>query len=130
MSKTNRLTRFISGIFNAVKAKDKDINLDYYTFMLGIDKDNSIKMQEIENSRIEKSIKLEARRWLYEYNNAIELEINGVKFKNCIHIINPFIFATMIYDEETAKYKNANIYELVKLEYNKLIEEQTTRDNE
>ena len=102
--------KFIGRVLNAIKLKNKNTNLDYYAFILGRDKDNSIKMQEIENNRFEKSIKLEARRWLYEYNNAIELEINGVKFKNCIHIINPFIFATMIYDEETAKYKNTNIY--------------------
>ena len=53
-----------------------------------IDKENSIKVREIEDKNIERSIKLEARRWLHEYNNATELELDGVKFKNCIHVKN------------------------------------------
>lgn len=84
------------------------------------EKECSIIMQKLENEKIERGIKNEAQRWLNEYNNAHIIGAKGYEFRNCIHIMRPFVSVIMIYDEETAKYKGCNIQKLVSEEYQRL----------
>jgi hypothetical protein len=92
----------------------------YYQLIQKRDKENSIRMQKLEDQKIERGIKQEALRWLNEYNNSPTIKIGDKEFKNCIHLMNPFIHAIMIYDEETSKYKNSDIHKLVQEEYQRL----------
>lgn len=92
----------------------------YYQMIQEREKERSIMMQKLENEKIERGIKNEAQRWLNEYKNAPTIKIGETEFKNCIHIMRPFISAIMIYDEETAKYKGSDIRKLVSEEYQRL----------
>jgi hypothetical protein len=84
------------------------------------EKERSIMLQKLENEKIERGIKNEAQRWLNAYDNAPTIKIGDSEFKTCIHIMQPLIYASMIYDEETAKYKGCNIQKLVSEEYLRL----------
>lgn len=84
-------------------------------------KSELISLQKSEDYRIEQLIKMESQRWFDEYINAPIVKIADVEFRNCgILILSPFIKSITIYDEETAKYGKCDIYELVKMEFNKL----------
>ncbi len=100
-----------------------DTPIGYFEIQPLINLEQNKKLQEIENNFITAGIKTEAARWLNEYINAPTLEVNNKKFKAFIPIMRPFISAIMIHDPDTAIYKNADITELVRIEFNKLLEE-------
>ena len=103
---------------------------NYYDMCIFKDKDLDIRMQDIENKHIERLIKLEAARWFDDYKNSETITIDGEEYRlDGIKIMNPFMFTIKIYDEDTAKYKNANIRELVRIEYDKLIDEFNKEEN-
>ena len=116
------MIKFIQNLFNSRKQQCNIpvVSGSYYQMIQEREKERSIMMQNLENEKIERGIINEAQRWLNEYNNAQTIKIGDTEFKNCIHIMRPFICAIMIYDEETAKYKGCNIQKLVSEEYQRL----------
>jgi hypothetical protein len=116
------MIKFIQNLFNSRKQQCNIpvISSSYYQMIQKREKERSIMMQKLENEKIERGIKNEAQRWLNEYNNAQTIKIGDTEFKNCIHIMRPFIYAIIIHDEETAKYKGCNIQKLVSEEYQRL----------
>jgi hypothetical protein len=76
--------------------------------------------QEIEDKKVERGIRTEATRMLQEWINAPTLKFGDTEFKNCILVMKPFMYAYMLHDQETAKFLNVNINELVREEYNRL----------
>lgn len=116
------MIKFIKNLFNSRKQQCNipDVSGSYYQMIQEREKERSVMMQKLENEKIERGIKREAERWLFEYNNAPTIKMGETEFKNCIHIMRPFISAIMIYDEETAKYKGCNIQKLVSEEYQRL----------
>ena len=116
------MLKFIKNLF---KSREQQCNIpvvsgSYYSMIQEREKEKSIMFQKLENEKIERGIKSEAQRWLNNYNNASSIKIGNNEFKNCIHIMRPFISAIMIYDEETAKYKDCDIRKLVSEEYQRL----------
>lgn len=108
------MSNIFKTIFNKLSIKNNNPTNDYDIY-LQFEKDISknIILQKIEDDKIENGIKREARRWIEEDNNG----------HMGIRLIFPFIHSITIYHSETAKYKNANIRELVIIEYNKLKQE-------
>lgn len=92
----------------------------YYNMIQEREKDKAIILQKFENKKIEDGIKNEAQRMLNEYNNAPTMRIGDNEFKNCLHVMRPFISGIIIYDVGTAKYKDSNIQELVSEEYERI----------
>lgn len=76
--------------------------------------------QRMFDEKVVRGIKREAERMLQEWINAPVLKLGDKEFKNCIQTMRPFIYAYEISDEETAKFLNTDISELVCEEYNKL----------
>lgn len=116
------MIKFIQNLFNSRKQQCNIpvVSGSYYQMIQEREKERSIMMQKLENEKIERGIKNEAQRWLNEHNNAPIVGAKGHEFRNCIHIMRPFISAIIIYDEETAKYKGCNIQKLVSEEYQRL----------
>ena len=76
--------------------------------------------QRMFDEKVERGIKQEANRMLQEWINAPVLKFGDKEFKNCIQVMRPFIYAYEVSDEETAKFLNTNISELVREEYLRL----------
>ena len=116
------MIKFIRNLFNSrgQQCNIPVVSASYYQMIQEREKERSIMMQKLENEKIERGIKNEAQRWVNEYNNSPNIKIGETEFKNCIHIMRPFIPAIMIYDKETAKYKGCNIQKLVSEEYQRL----------
>ena len=99
-------------------------NYNYFTVKQEIEKErernHAIMLQKIENDKIERGILNEAMRWLNEYHNAPELIIDGKSYKNYIFIMRSFIKSIIIYDNDTAKYKDCDLRSLVVEEFEKL----------
>lgn len=76
--------------------------------------------QRIFDEKVERVIKQEAERMLHEWINTPTLQFGDKEFKYCIQVIRPFICAYEVSDEETAKFLNTSISELVREEYLRL----------
>ena len=108
---------FIKQFFNKPK------KLSYYDFL--IEKDNADRKlaQKIEDQKIERKIKSEARRMFHEWYNAPMITIGKKEYKNCLNVMGPVGYIYHIHDEETAKYNGVSINFLVKQEFQKYIED-------
>ena len=99
-------------------------NYNYFTVKQEIEKErernHAIMLQKIENDKIERGILNEAMRWLNEYDNTPEHIIDGKSYKNYIFSMQPFIKSIIIYNNDTAKYKDCDIRSLVVEEFEKL----------
>jgi hypothetical protein len=76
--------------------------------------------QEIEDKKVERKIRDEANRMLQEWINAPILKFGDTEFKNCMLVMRPFMHVYMLHDEETAKFLNVSINDLVREEYSRL----------
>ena len=104
--------------------KKKNNQSNIYEEIEKREKERSVLLQKVEDEKIERGIKNEALRLLREYNDAPVIKIGDRENKIYLPVMNPFIHAIIIYDEETSKYKGKNIKQLVNEEYQRLKQEQ------
>lgn len=78
-------------------------------------------LQRKEDMEFSRRIRDEARKQFTNYLNAPVIEVGGRSIRNHILIVSPLCYGLYhIYDESTARFKNADVREMVVEEFNKL----------
>lgn len=95
----------------------------YFEFLIEREIADRKFAQTVEDQRVERSIKYEARRLFEQWYNAPTITIAGKEYKNCLQLIQPIGMCYYIHDETAAKYHNQNISEIIKKEYIKYKED-------
>lgn len=80
-------------------------------------------LQEMEDYKLTLAIEKEAQLWLSRWERAEYIKIGDQYFKNCIQVLSPLVTSITIHDEMTARYKGANLSELVRKEFDRLKQE-------
>ena len=109
----NVVKKIINHIFNAVK----DRQIEKVKEFLAIDKVHNIEMQKLIDDKIQKHIESVAYDKLQE---RLESEKTNIYRP---FVIPPIVAIYDIFDEQTAKFKDANIADLVFMESEKLYKE-------
>jgi hypothetical protein len=96
---------------------DEQMRKEYYFLQ---EQEHKRFLQDMEDSKIQRAIRLEAERLAGEYRAALVYPGIG---KLYIPVANPRIYQITIWDEATARYKGQDIIKLIYEEYKRLIRE-------
>lgn len=109
---------------SAPRTPVRSLDTEYLIFRSKLDNELHKNKQALVDLKVAGNIEREAYRLFSEYMCAEEITIEGRTFKNRgLVIANPAASAYLIYDIDTAKYRDQNISELIMNRYKELIKE-------